>query len=235
MLTRAHSPRATRTSRLRLWTLALIAANGCASNVGPRTFQVLVQVESDIGVPLPGARILRDNREQGVTGPDGNLSLTLTGNEGDGTALRVSCPDDYASPEAALSVSLRSLAGSNNVPRYKALCPPLMRNLVVAVRTQHAPGLPVTFRGREVARTDQSGVAHVLLRVPPKQQIAIGLDTSADPTLRPKSPELTFDMPQQDKIALFEKSFTRDQPPPPKVKRPARDSGGPKPVRLISR
>jgi hypothetical protein len=215
-------------------TLAPLAALGCEPTLADRAFNVMIQVESDVGVPLAGARILRDNREQGVTAEDGTLRMSLKGHEGDVASLRVACPDDHASPEAAVSVTLRSLAGSNSVPRYKAMCPPLSRNLVVAVRTQHATGLPVTFRGREIARTDSSGTAHVLLRVPPKEQIALTLDTSADPMLRPKNPELTIDMPPQDKIVLFDKAFTREQPPPPKVRR-APKPVGPTPIKVMSR
>jgi hypothetical protein len=214
--------------------LFLLAAVGCDSQPAERAFPVVIQVESDSGVALAGARVLRDNREQGVTAEDGSLRLSLAGHEGDTAALRVACPADYTSPEAAIQVSLRSLADANTVPRYKAMCPPLLRNLVVAVRTQHATGLPVTFRGRELARTDHSGTAHVLLRVPPKEQIALQLDTSADPALRPKSPELTVDMPAQDKIVLFDKAFTREQPPAPKVRRAPKPIG-PTPVRVMSR
>jgi hypothetical protein len=219
-----------RTTTLPLCTL--LAALGCEPSVADRTFNLAIQVESDVGVPLAGARILRDNREQGATAEDGTLRLALKGHEGDTAALRVACPDDHQSPDAAISVTLRSLAGSNSVPRYKAMCPPLLRNLVVAVRTQHATGLPVTFRGREIARTDQSGTTHVLLRVPPKEQIALTLDTSADPLLRPKNPELTLDMPPQDKIVLFDKTFAREQPPAPKVRRAPKPVG---PIKVGSR
>jgi hypothetical protein len=222
MTTRALLPR----------LLLLCAAIGCDAEVRERQYNIMIQVESDVGVPLANARILRDNREQGATKEDGTLQLALTGREGDSAALRVACPEDYASPDAAISVTLRSLAGTKTVPRYKALCPPLLRNLVVAVRTTHASGLPITFRGREVARTDHSGAAHVLLRVPPKEQIALTLDTSSDPQLRPKSPELTLDMPPQDKIVLFDKTFTREQPPKPKAPRQAKHLG-PTPLKII--
>lgn len=215
-------------------TFLVFAAAGCDSKPAERAFPVVIQVESDSGVPLAGARVLRDNREQGVTADDGSLRLSLAGHEGDTAALRIACPADYTSPDAAIQVSLRTLAGSKTVPRYKAMCPPLLRNLVVAVRTQHATALPVTFRGREIARTDHSGTAHVLLRVPPKEQIAVQLDTSADPALRPKSPELTIDMPAQDKIVLFDKSFTREQSPAPKARRAPKPIG-PTPIRVMSR
>jgi hypothetical protein len=52
--------------------------------------------------------------------------------------------------------------------------------------------------------------------------------------LRPKSPELTIDMPAQDKIVLFDKTFTREQPPAPKARRAPKPLG-PTPIRVMSR
>lgn len=220
--------------RLLPWLLAPGFICGCQPQVNSRDFTVEIQVESDVGVPLGGARVLRDNHEQGRTAADGKLRVTLVGHEGETASLRVACPDDYASPDSALPVPLRSLAGSNTVPRYKALCPPLLRNLVVAVRTQQGAGLPVTYRGREVGRTDPAGAAHVLLRVPPKDKVALMLDTSADPSLRPKNPELSLEMPAQDKIVLFDKTFTHEKPAPSK-KRGSGKRPGPTPIRMPSR
>lgn len=217
-----------------VWVLSCAAAVGCEAEPADRVFPVVIQVESDVSVPLPGARVLWNNHEQGVTADDGSLRMSLSGHEGDSAAVRVVCPADYASPESAIRVALRSLANASAVPRYKALCPPLLRSLVVAVRTQHAPGLPLTFRGREIARTDHTGTAHVLLRVPPKEQIALQLDTAAEPLLRPKNPELTLDMPPQDKIVLFDKTFTREQPPAPKTRQRPKPAG-PTPIRVMSR
>src|SRR5688500_366031 len=93
-------------------TLLLVActATGCDPKPADREFPVVIQVESDVGVPLSGARVLRDNREQGVTPDDGTLRLSLAGHEGDTAAVRVVCPTDHASPEAAIRVSLRSLS-----------------------------------------------------------------------------------------------------------------------------
>jgi hypothetical protein len=48
-------------------SLATIAAIGCAPTLAERSLHVMIQVESDVGVALACARILRDNHELGVT------------------------------------------------------------------------------------------------------------------------------------------------------------------------
>lgn len=193
-----------------------------------RNFPLEVHVESDPGVALAGARILYNNQERGRTGSDGKLRLALTGREGETTGLRVQCPDTYRSPEGALSVALRTLV-SDTVPRYHVMCPPQLRSLVVAVRTQRGSGLPVTYRGRELARTDQNGAAHVLLQAPAKEHVTLVLDTSADKQLRPKNPELSVEMPFDDKLVVFDQSFTRDAPSAKRAARPAA-ALGPTPI-----
>jgi hypothetical protein len=212
---------------------AAAAIGGCEPTVDTRGFLVDVLVESDADVPLAGARVLRDNQEQGQSAADGKVRLTLEGREGDSLTLRVACSEEYASPEAPITVALRSLAGAA-VPRYKALCTPLVRNLVVAVRAQQGPNLPVTYRGREVARTDPSGAAHVLLKVPPKDEVSLALDVSAEPWLRPRTADMTFQMPAKDKIVVFDTTFTREQPVEKKPPRVAKRLG-PTPVQSSAR
>jgi hypothetical protein len=206
-----------RTSNLKRWGSVLcgaIALHACGDPRGSqsRGFALEVHVESDPGVALAAARVLHDNTERGRTGDDGKLRLELTGREGETTSVRVVCPDDYRSPDGAIPVALRTLVGRDAVPRYHVMCPPRVRSLVVAVRAQQGNALPVTYRGREIARTDPTGVAHVLLKVPPREQVSLMLDTSGDAQLRPKNPELSLEMPFEDKLVLFDQGFTREAP-----------------------
>lgn len=214
-----------------LGALSLWACDDAASS-HQRNFALEVQVESDPGIALADARILHEDRERGRTGQDGRLRLSLTGREGETTSLRVVCPDEYRSPDAAIPIALRTLVGTDSLPRYRVTCPPHLRSLVVAVRSQHASGLPVTYRGREVARTDATGAAHVLLKVPPKEQVTLVLDTSVDTQLRPKNPELSVDMPFDDKLVLFDQGFTREASP---VKRRVKRTAalGPTPITAV--
>lgn len=209
----------------------LLLCSACATPTQTqlRKFALEVHVESDPGVALDGARILYGNQERGRTGSDGKLRVELTGREGETTGLRVICPEEYRSPEGPVSVALRTLVSTAALPRYHVMCPPKLRSLVVAVRTQRANALPVTYRGREIARTDESGAAHVLLKAPPKEQVTLVLDTSGDKQLRPKNPELTLEMPFEDKLVVFDQSFARDAPVIKRSSKPA-GSHGPTPI-----
>ena len=60
-----------------------------------------------------------------------------------------------------------------------------MRRVVVAVRAENGPNLPVTYLGRAVGRTDASGAAHVLLAMHPGDQFSLGLDTSGNKRIPP--------------------------------------------------
>ena len=66
---------------------------------------------------------------------------------------------------------LRRLAEPSKVPAYQATCPPTTRAIVVAVAAENGAGLPVLYLGREVARTDASGAASVLLHAVPGEPI----------------------------------------------------------------
>jgi hypothetical protein len=158
----------------------------------------------------------------------------LVGLEGETANLRVVCPEDHAPSAAPIRVVLRSLASTSAVPRYKALCPPLLHNLVVAVRAQQGANLPLRYRGREVARTDAAGAAHVLLKVPAKDAVSLVLDTSTDAQLRPKSPELSLDMPAEDKLVLFDKTFHREVRETRRTAKPPRANMGPRPIPVSS-
>ena len=76
---------------------------------------------------------------------------------------------------------------------------------------------------------DASGAAHVLLKAPPKEPVTLVLDTSGDKQLRPKNPELNLEMPFDDKLVLFDRSFTREAPVVRRSSKPA-GSLGPTPI-----
>jgi hypothetical protein len=193
-------------------------AGSSSGESGPR-FQIDVRVESDPGKPLAAVKVLQGETALGSTADNGTVRITLGGHNGDVLTLRVACPADYASPDKPLSVTLRPLVGAS-VPLYRAQCQPLLRSLVVAVRAKGGAGLPVKHLGREVARTDAEGTAHVLLQVPPAEQITLVLDTSepSHERLRPQSPEFTLVMPARDEVAVFDQTFSELAPPRPKAR-----------------
>jgi hypothetical protein len=205
---------------------ATISCNGF-HNEPPPPFEVAIHVESDPGVPLAGAVIRRNNKDVTFTGADGRAKLTLSGNEGDAYDFYVACPADFQSPTKPVSVVLRRLS-DKKMPEYTVSCQPTVRKVVVAVRTENGPFLPVTYLGKMVARTDASGAAHLLLAMRPGDQFELGLDTSekGHERLRPQNPVNVFQVKPHDDIQLFEVKFALEKEKPVFHARPQR----PKPL-----
>jgi hypothetical protein len=191
--------------------LACLLLLGCAVAKAPH-FELAVRVESDPGQPLAGATIVRDGRALAQTDARGVAELRLAGAPGEVVSLAVSCPEGHRAPDKPLSIALKPLAEHGRRPEYRAACLPLLRSVVVAVRAQNGPNLPVKYLGKEIARTDAAGACHALLKVPPGETVTLTLDTSAaeHAKLTPRSPELRLTVPERDELIVFDQSFTRE-------------------------
>jgi hypothetical protein len=64
------------------------------------------------------------------------------------------------------------------------------------------------YLGREVARTDSSGVAHLALALRPGERFELGLDTTGKPLL-PKSPRAVFVASNDDELVFFDQRFQK--------------------------
>jgi hypothetical protein len=183
---------------------------GCA-NVSqtpkPNGYELLVHVESDPSHPLAGARLLRAGRELGVSAADGRVAVRATGNEGERIELEIACPTGFRSPEAPLMATLRHAVGSGERPEYFAACPPLTRKLVIAARLEHGKNLPIRYLGRELARSDSDGVAHLLVEGEADKTVELTIDTAEQPGLRPKSPTARFRIGNKDDVVVLAQTF----------------------------
>jgi hypothetical protein len=209
--------------------LALALMTGCRSlDAPPPQPQIVVlRVTSDPGKPLKDAIIQFSGRKIGATGDDGAAEIQLAGRDGETFEVTVACPEGYESPKAPVRITFRRLAEKSKKPEYEVRCPPTTRTVVVAVRAEGAANLPVTLLGREVARTDSSGAAHVMLTLEPGEQFDLMLDTSDEKLvdLHPQNPVASFGVGQQDDIFTFDQKFEIQ-----KAKaRPGRYVGPPKP------
>lgn len=187
-----------------------VATCACSTRQAlPTPIVVGVLVESDPGVPLPHAEIFYSGKNVGTTADDGTANLTLAGEEGQSFELSIRCPEGYKSPASPLAVKLRRLAEPGKVARYQAICTPLTRKVVVAVAADKGANLPVLYLGSEVARTDASGAATVLLRIAPGEQFSLTLDTSGKgaESLRPRNPIATFTVKNEDEVFVFNPHF----------------------------
>jgi hypothetical protein len=232
----AHPVRTSRRSqRAEAWIAALVGVAGCDA-LGPakKPSQAIVfAAESDPGVPLAGVQVLHRGKVAATTQADGSAPLQITGQEGETFDFDVKCPAGYRAPEAPIAVVLRRTAGAGVAARFPVRCVPRERTLVVAVRADGAPNVPVLYLGREVARTDGSGAAHVAFRLAATESVALTLDTTEQSKLRPQSPTMTFHGAERDQIVSFAQKFEAEVPKPkPAVVRaaPAPEPIGP--VRL---
>ena len=194
-----------------------IIASGCKEPeplAGSTPFQIFVRVESDPGLKVAGATVTRGGKLLGTTGPDGRAMLTLSGVEGETMDVTVKCPETLASPVRPPTVKLARFADKTKVPEFSVSCPPLVRRVVIAVRAENGPNLPVVYLNRPVTRTDPSGAAHFVLEVAPGAQFQVTLDTSESTRLRPVSPSRPFIAPPRDEILVFDQKFEIDRQRP---------------------
>lgn len=207
---------------------ALFSASlGCGEEAPPPRFPVTFTVDADPGQRLPGVAISANGAAIGSTGADGTLHVELTGPEGSPVQIGATCPEGHRAPATLPMITLRRVVSLDPATAALGLqvsiaCPPTQRHGVVVVRAggdQPQPNLPVMIDGREVARTDSSGVAHVALDMQPGQSFAVLLATNDFPNLRPQSPRQAFVFPDQDELFVFDQSFEVEEPERPRVRR----------------
>lgn len=213
----------------KLALLAAVGVSGCKFLEPPPapSFEATVKVVGDPDEPVAGAKVTYKTQLIGITDAAGRLSLRLKGAEGEVFDLNVACPTGYQSPSKPLTVTLRRIADQTTKPEYRVSCPPTLRKIVVAVRAENGANLPVKYLGREVARTDASGAAHVKLDVTPNQAIQLVLDTADEKDLRPQSPAHTFDVKGADDVFVLDQNFKVER----KIRYYSRPrASGPKPL-----
>jgi hypothetical protein len=212
------------------FALALLAGCGMARSRLP-PMEIAVRVESDPGRVVAGAEI-REREQRVVTGPDGIGIVKLYGTEGTVHQLDVTCPEGLIPPKEPLTITLRRLADPTKRPEYVIVCRPAIRNIVVSVRVRGASSLPVRYLGRELSRTDEAGVAHVLVRVAPQEDISIelGTDEKGNEQLRPINPRRSFIARNADDVFVFDQTFDLER-----QKTAARASGPVGPQRILPR
>lgn len=181
------------------------------------SFPLSIAARSDGQNPVGGVEISLGKQVLGTTDASGNVVLTLHGAEGDTAALNVKCPGAYASPERPLLVGLRQLAAGATRARFEVECLTLVHAVVVGIRAENGPRLPILHLKNVVGQTDDQGVAHVLIHASANEQIALTLDTSKNPSLLPQNPTLDFATNDSDEFWLVSQKFTVKQAAPRRV------------------
>ena len=198
----------------------MAALVSCGNRVGGDplpTFPVVIRVDSDPGVPLQGANILRQDKVIGQSGPDGKLAITFQGTEGDVLEVHVQCPAAYVTPNGATLIPLRKLS-DGKPPEYSIKCPPSLRHVVVVIRAENGPYMPVMHLNQMIGRTDASGAATFLANVQPNDSLEFTLMTSTDDAFKrhsPPDPKLQYLVQPQDEVVVLNQTFAVAKAPPP--------------------
>lgn len=197
-----------------IWAAALLLSGCGRLSLEPNTkltFKILVRTTTPQGQPVKGAQILLENKVIGASHEDGATELKFIANEGESYDLSIQCPQGFQAPTKPIRVTLRKLA-DNKKPEFAAACAPSNQVLIVAVRADGGPNLPVMYLNNEIGRTDESGAANVALRLAPNESFELTLNTTGPgaETLRPQNPTMTFAIKDRDDIASFEQKFTRE-------------------------
>jgi hypothetical protein len=220
MPSRKHHMRA---AALTLAACLALVAGGCGNDKPAPRFPVTFEVRSDQS-PLPGAKILLGAQEIGTTDATGHAALLFNGPDGRVVSLGVRCPEGTRSPTAPVVITLRALQVFDRAAAARGIvqsvnCPPQDRTVAVVVRTDGRVGVPVTWQGQEVTRTNEAGVALMTFHVRPSTTLQVAMHTSdAAPTLTPANPtSQPWVVPDGDDVFVWDQTF--------------QEAGGTRPVR----
>jgi hypothetical protein len=195
-----------------LLALALGACKGGANKV--REYSVTFHSVSDDGEALGNVEIQDNGQAIGATDPQGVLHARLRGRDGQERVFSVKCPAGYRSGEERVALQLRTLGEAGS--ELEVRCHPDRRMAALLVNAPGFAGLPVLVHGREVGRTDASGIAHLALRGEPRTPMRVVLDTSSRPRVTPPSPHKDVRIGDRDEIVVFSPGLTEVEPPKPK-------------------
>lgn len=194
--------------------LVLAATTSCAKRVQPPLQTFEVRVHDYAGAPIDGASLLAGTRVVARTSATGLASLSFTGREGDLLAIDVRCPAGYAPPAEPLLIQWLAVDGGG-VASHLARCRKLRHRLLVAVRAEGGPNLPILRLGRTVGTTDASGAATLMfdLDVDERVELTLSTESLAKEKVTPRDPTAVLDVQDADAVKLFDIKLTRPKAP----------------------
>jgi hypothetical protein len=193
----------------------------------PARYSVAISAARDDGAPLAGVAVQIAGRDRGFTDSGGRLEVEVAARPGARAQVVAHCPAGFREARYPAAVTLRRFrkleeqSTSDGIP-IAITCLPSERTAVLVVRTDGRPNLPVVVNGRELARTDRSGAAHLHFKLPLYGGLRVALDTAGRPELMPQSPQLSFQIGDADEILIFDQPFSIKEPPKPVRRAPRR-------------
>lgn len=193
----------------------LFACGGSTPSLN-KSFNVVFLATSDDGEPVQGAKFSSGTTTIGTTDKTGRIAVALEGVDGQSVPMTVSCPDSYVPPEEQPALRLTEVRKVNQVVpapiSVETICTRKMRDVVLVVRTNNAPSLPVDIGGRSAGQTDADGNALFHLKLDREMRsVSVSLSTAASPSLRPQNPSRVFELDGQDAVLLVDQAFSVDR------------------------
>lgn len=205
-------------------SIALLGALACEGEPEPPPRYPFTFTAHSDGDPLEGVEITMNGSSLGTTNGQGVLRSDLTGPAGAPVRIGAVCPAGHRSPDQEQVQTLRRVQSIDPAAAARGIevtftCPPEHRSAVVLVHTHGQTAMPVILDGREIARTDPSGVAHLSVEMAPGTTFQVQLDTRHNERLRPRSPTQTYTVPDHDDVFVLNQRF-EEEAPPRRVRRP---------------
>lgn len=198
--------------------LAVALTGGCGDSAqSERTYPVSLHTLDEDGEPLASVELLASGTSVGHSDERGVLTVRIKGREGGQVTFEPRCPAGSKAQGQPASLRLRTL-GDGPPPEVELTCERSKRMAALIVSAPGFGGLPVMVHNRELARTDYSGTAHVLLEGDPSTPLRVVLNTESRPKVVPPSPHKDLQIGSHDDIVVFAPELTevRDPPPPKK-------------------
>lgn len=189
----------------------LLALPMCAQAPAPAS--VVLRVTTTRGQPVVGAEVSLQRSVVARSDETGAARLEVSGRDGESFELFINCPPPLRSPVRPIVVRRLDIQGG--AAEHTAKCEETRRTLIVAVRADNGPDLPIFHLSREIGRTDRSGAAHIKIDADIRERIELTLGTGAA-KVHPQNPVAVYEPANQDELQRFEVTFTRD---PKKVAR----------------
>ncbi len=192
-----------------------------------------------------GDRTMTDNEVLGTTNATGIVMIDHVAPYGTILNIAAACPAGHREPAAMAPIALHPVQTTGAVAahgiEHTIECLPINRDAVVVIRATGmcAPpavegastsrsavpaamvpcpvaNVPVLLDGREVAHTDDSGIAHIAVSKTPNSSFRLELAAGTINTLLvPAQATRDFMIPDEDQIMRFDQAFALNTPPPP--------------------
>jgi hypothetical protein len=198
--------------RLVACAVLLVSTLGCSSKTADDSFEISLRATSDDALPLADATFTTGESNLGKTSSSGVVNVRLRGAEGQTLPVTVICPSGYESsgelPPLRLTRTRRLGEAVAQPLAVEATCIRKLRDVVLVVRAESAPNLPVRVDGKPAATTTD-GMVHLLLQLDRDvRQVSVTLDTTDQPKLRPQNPSRTFELHGRDAVLVMDQSFS---------------------------